>query len=83
MYLSNPIVKLQYESGNEYVASREESTDKIRLFWEDTDETEFNWQCFSVFDSPNSYEELLTETDSLIVAHKLEPEDSLQRTIKM
>lgn len=83
MYLSDPIVKLRYESGNEYVASREDTTNKIRLFWEETDDTEYDWQCFSVFDSPDEYEAIISQADSLIVAHKLESEDSLKQTIDM
>lgn len=83
MYLSDPLLKLRYESGREYIASLEASTDKIRLFWEDTDETEYDWQCFATFPNPDDRSDLATRADKTIVAHRLESEDSLSETIVM
>lgn len=83
MYLSTPLVKLCYQSGSEYVASLEDSTGKIRLFWEDDDETDYEWQCFSVFDSPETHKEIINQANRLIVAHKLEAEETLEKTVEM
>lgn len=88
MYLSDPIVSITYETGNTYVASIEQQSDKIRVFWED-DETDLTeqttvsdeaFECFTVFDARDetgeyySLDELTEKVRTLITAHKLEAE---------
>jgi hypothetical protein len=90
MYLSDPIVSLHYDSGNEYVLSIESSTDKIRLFEEDEDKTgEYNFQCFTTFDAVTeggkeylSIEELVERADNILVASRMEGENTLKTTTK-
>jgi len=82
MYLSDPIVTLVYENENKYIASLEFNTRKIRVFWEDDN----GYSCFSVFDATENgnwqtTEEIIEQTNDLIVAHRLEQEDSLIETL--
>lgn len=85
MYLSDPVVTLIYDSEKTYVASLEFSTRKIRVFWEDDDEDD-EYECFTVFDATTedgdwmTIEDLVDRTNRTVVAHRLEPEDSLINT---
>lgn len=78
MYLSHKIVTLIYESGDKYVVSFE-APNTVKLFWED----ENDFQCFVTFESTeeDSIDSIIEQSDSLVIAHGLELEDTLKRTI--